>query len=64
MSVTDEGMGFNWHKVKQKTDNSIIDVKNKVADKGRGLGFMMTKMASDYLYFNEKGNKITFIKLK
>jgi len=62
LSVKDEGQGFNWKQIKEKKSNSILDIQDEVAARGRGLGFMIAHTVSDYLFYNHEGNQIFFIK--
>lgn len=60
VSVKDEGSGFDW---REWTCQCEEDMKERAADMGRGLGFLITKAASDYFYFyfNGMGNQSTFV---
>ena len=62
ISVKDEGEGFNWMQVKEEKSGTIFDIQDDVAARGRGLGFMMARTVSDYLYYNYEGNEVIFIK--
>lgn len=62
ISVKDQGRGFNWLSLKERKSSSIVDMKDEVASRGRGLGYILSDIASDFLYYNYKGNQVTFIK--
>jgi len=48
--------------VKEEKSGTIFDIQDDVAARGRGLGFMMARTVSDYLYYNYEGNEVIFIK--
>lgn len=62
ISVKDSGPGFNWKKIREEKSGTIHDLQDEVEIQGRGLGLMMAKKASDFLYYNYEGNQVTFIK--
>lgn len=56
IAIEDEGEGFNWRdRIKRELD--LDDFYE------RGRGIIMTRMMSDYLGYNERGNRVTVIKL-
>jgi len=65
VSVTDEGEGFDWRQAVMGR-NELSDLQEEAAKRGRGLGFLVTKAATDYFYYyyNEQGNMATSIKLR
>ncbi len=56
ISVTDQGEGFNW-KSKIKRELELEGLSE------RGRGIVMTRMISDYLAYNKRGNRATMINL-
>lgn len=64
ISVKDEGPGFDWRKWATWDGEEIDDAKEIQED--RGLGFLLTKAASDYFYYyyNGLGNQATFVVLR
>lgn len=56
IAVQDQGEGFDWRK---KIKNEI-DLNNF---NERGRGIIMTRMMSDYLYYNHQGNRVTLVDL-
>ncbi len=56
ISIEDEGDGFNW----LEAVNKKYDYNNC---QERGLGIVLTTAGCDYVFYNEKGNKVCLIKL-
>ncbi len=54
--ITDQGEGFNWR-------NRIHRELELDGDSERGRGIIMTRMMTDYLGYNERGNRVTMINL-
>lgn len=52
--ISDQGDGFNWRARLSKE----LDLEDYYE---RGRGIIMTKMMSDYLGYNERGNRVTLI---
>ncbi|MFW6269834.1 MAG: PAS domain S-box protein [Bacillota bacterium] len=62
IGVEDEGRGFDWEeKLKQKPE-SIICMQDKNSFE-RGRGICIALISFDDLYYNQKGNKASLIKL-
>jgi anti-sigma regulatory factor (Ser/Thr protein kinase) len=55
--ITDQGEGFDW----RDRINRELDLSG---DSDRGRGIIITKMISDYLGYNKRGNKVTMINLR
>lgn len=53
--ISDQGDGFDWRERMEKE----LDMDNYFE---RGRGIIMTRMMSDYLGYNERGNRVTLIK--
>ncbi len=54
--IIDQGEGFNWReKINRELDMS--------GDSDRGRGIIMTRKMTDYLGYNERGNRATMINL-
>ena len=54
--ITDQGEGFNW----RDKINKELDLEG---DSDRGRGIIMTRMMTDYLGYNERGNRVVMINL-
>lgn len=54
--ITDQGEGFNW---RERVDREM-DPENFFE---RGRGIIMSRMMSDYISYNRKGNRVTMINL-
>ncbi|MCK8816784.1 SpoIIE family protein phosphatase [Natroniella sulfidigena] len=61
--ITDEGDGFKWNdKFTQQLDISDDFKADIISDRGRGI--MLANLCCDTVYYNEKGNKVTLVKLR
>ncbi len=60
VSVQDQGSGFDW---RDNTGMNFGDIKDQVSQRGRGLGFVLAKKATDYFYYdhNQRGSRAVFI---
>ena len=54
--ITDQGEGFNW----RNRINRELDLEGS-SERGRGI--IMTRMMTDYVGYNERGNSVTMINL-
>ena len=54
--ITDQGEGFDWR-------NRICKELDLDGDSERGRGIIMTRVMTDYLGYNERGNRVTVINL-
>ncbi len=54
--ITDQGEGFNW----RDKINKELDLEG---GSERGRGIIMTRMMTDYLAYNERGNRVTMVNL-
>lgn len=63
--IEDEGEGFDWRKRALQTEGELDTIKEEVEERGRGLGYVVTKEATNYFYYsNETGTKATFVILR
>ena len=53
--IEDQGEGFNW---RERVDR-LLELSG---DRERGLGIIMTRLSSDRLVYNDKGNRVIFVK--
>lgn len=61
LTVGDEGEGFDWE---ERLEQNPFQLKEENFIRGRGLGIMLTSIASDYYYYSPQGDEATIIKLR
>ncbi len=58
LSIKDDGEGFDWQSVKEKIDSDEMLLS------GNGRGLKIISSVFDSVFFNEKGNILTLVKLR
>ncbi|MFW6282096.1 MAG: PAS domain S-box protein, partial [bacterium] len=59
ISIEDEGEGFDWFSKKKNIKKTIVSLDSNFVDRGRGMAIV--EMSTDCFYYNNRGNKATFI---